>query len=143
MEIIDRVGRSLGLSDKNEEKEIVMSKKEELPNVQPEKDESPIQPPPSNISGHKVVDFNSVMSARDNLMTSNNTAKPLGKSKITTIRPIVFVRTFRSSSIWRRQVPNTRSVSSTSHWVRLMPSTATFSRSAKKFSYAHPKPLWS
>ena len=87
MEIIDRVGRSLGLSDKNEEKEIVMSKKEELPNVQSEKDESPIQPPPSNISGHKVVDFNSVMSARDNLMTNNNTAKPLGKSKITTIRP--------------------------------------------------------
>ena len=87
MEIVDKVSRSLGLSDKNEEKEIKMSTQEELSNAQPEQKESPIQPPPANMSGHKVVDFNSAISARDNLMTNNNTAKPLAKSKITTVRP--------------------------------------------------------
>ena len=87
MEIVDRVGRTLGLSDKEEEKVIAMSTQEELPNVQPEQQESPIQPPPANMSGHKVVDFNSAISARDNLMTNNNSAKPMAKSKITTIRP--------------------------------------------------------
>ena len=87
MEIIDKMSRTLGLSDKNEEKEIKMSTQEELSNAQPEKKESPIQPPPANMSGHKVVDFNSAISARDNLMTNNNTAKPLAKSKITTVRP--------------------------------------------------------
>lgn len=87
MEIVDKVSRTLGLSDKNEEKEIDMSKQDELPNTQPEQKESPIQPPPASMSGHKVVDFNSAISARENLMTNNNTAKPLAKSKITTIRP--------------------------------------------------------
>ena len=87
MEIIDRVSRTLGLSDKNEEKEIGMSKQEDLSSTQPEQKESPIQPPPANMSGHKVVDFNSAISARDNLMTNNNTAKPMVKSKITTVRP--------------------------------------------------------
>lgn len=87
MEIIDRVSRTLGLSDKNEEKVIGMDKQEELPNAQPEQKESPIQPPPANISAHKVVDFNSAISARENLMTNNNTAKAMVKSKITTVRP--------------------------------------------------------
>lgn len=87
MEIIDKMSRSLGLSDKNEEKEIGMSKQEEISNTQPEQNESPIQPPPASMSGHKIVDFNSAMTARENLMTNNNTAKPLAKSKITTIRP--------------------------------------------------------
>lgn len=87
MEIIDKVSRSLGLSDKDEEKVVKMSTKEELPNVQPEQ-ESPIQPPPASMSGHKVVDFNSAISARDNLMTNNNTTvKSMIKSKITTVRP--------------------------------------------------------
>ena len=86
MEIVDKVSRTLGLSEKDGEKEIKMSTKEELPNAQPEQEESPIQPPPN--SGHKVVDFNSAISARDNLMTNNNnTAKPMMKSKITTLRP--------------------------------------------------------
>ena len=87
MEIINRVTRSLGLSEKEGEKETTMSKKDELPNAQPEQNEPPIQPPPENLSGHKVVDFNSAMTARDNLMTNNNTAKPMVKSKITTVRP--------------------------------------------------------
>ena len=87
MDIIDKVSHSLGLSDK-EEKESKMSTKEELPNAQPEQKESPIQPPPANVSGHKVVDFNSAMSARENLMTNNNnTVKNIIKSKITTVRP--------------------------------------------------------
>ena len=87
MDIIDKVSHSLGLSDK-EEKESKMSTKEELPNAQPEQKESPIQPPPANVSGHKVVDFNSAMSARENLMTNNNnTVKSIIKSKITTVRP--------------------------------------------------------
>ena len=85
MEIVDRVSRTLGLSDENEEKVIKMDKQEELPQAQPEQKEPPIQPPP--VSGHKVVDFNSAISARENLMTNNNTAKPLAKSKITTVRP--------------------------------------------------------
>ena len=86
MEIVDKVSRTLGLSEKDGEKEVKMSTKEELPNAQPEQEESPIQPPPN--SGHKVVDFNSAISARDNLMTNNNnTAKPMMKSKITTLRP--------------------------------------------------------
>ncbi len=87
MEIIDRVSRTLGLSDENEEKVIKMDKLEELPQAQPEQNETPIQPPPANLSGHKVVDFSSAISARDDLMTNNNTAKPLAKSKITTVRP--------------------------------------------------------
>ena len=65
MEIIDKVSRSLGLSDKDEEKVVKMSTKEELPIEQPEQKESPIQPPPASMSGHKVV----------------------VKSKITTVRP--------------------------------------------------------
>lgn len=91
MEIIDKVSRSLGLIDKDEEKVIKMSTVEELPTEQPEETESPIQPPPASMSGHKVVDFNSAMTARDNLMTNNNnTAKAMIKSKITTIRPKSF-----------------------------------------------------
>lgn len=88
MDIIDKVSRSLGLSEKDEEKVIAMSTKEERPNAQPEQKESPIQPPPASMSGHKVVDFNSAMSARENLMTNNNsTVKSMIKSKITTVRP--------------------------------------------------------
>ena len=87
MEIIDRVSRSLGLSEKDEEKEVEMSKKDELQPQQPDKKDSPIQPPPANLSGHNVVDFNSAISARDNLMANNNTPKSMVKSKITTVRP--------------------------------------------------------
>ena len=87
MEIIDKVSRSLGLLEKNEEKVIKMSTKEELPIEQTEQQESPIQPPPTSISGPKVVDFNSAMSARDGLMSNNTTVKNIIKSKITTIRP--------------------------------------------------------
>ena len=87
MEIIDKVSRSLGLSSKDEEKEVEMSTNDELSNEQPDKNDLPIQPPPANLSGHKVVDFNSAMVARDNLMTNNTTAKSMTKSKITTVRP--------------------------------------------------------
>ena len=87
MEIIDKVSRSLGLLEKNEEKVIKMSTKEELPIEQTEQQESPIQPPPTSISGPKVVDFNSAMSARDGLMSNNTTVKNIIKSKITTVRP--------------------------------------------------------
>ena len=75
------------MSSKDEEKEVEMSTNDELSNVQPDKNDSPIQPPPTNLSGHKVVDFNSAMVARDNLMTNNTTAKSMTKSKITTVRP--------------------------------------------------------
>ena len=88
MEIIDRVSRTLGLSEKDEEKEVEMSKSDELQPPQPDKNDSPIKPPPANISGHNVVDFNSAISARDNLMANNNnTPKSMVKSKITTVRP--------------------------------------------------------
>lgn len=88
MEIIDKVSRSLGLSDKDEEKETEMNTKDELPQGQSEKKDSPIQPPPANLSGHNVVDFNSAIAARENLMTNNsNTAKSMVKAKITTVRP--------------------------------------------------------
>ncbi len=87
MEIIDKVSRSLGLSDKDEEKETEMSTKDELPAGQSEKNDSPIQPPPANLSGHNVVDFNSAIAARENLMTNNNNPKSMVKAKITTVRP--------------------------------------------------------
>lgn len=87
MEIIDRVSRSLGLSEKDEEKEVEMSKNDELQPPQSDKKDTPIQPPPANLSGHNVVDFNSAMSARDNLMSNNNAPKTMVKSKITTVKP--------------------------------------------------------
>lgn len=86
MEIIDRVSRSLGLSNKEEEKDVDMSTPEELHIPQPEQQEPPIQPPPANPPGRNVIDFNSV--TRDNFMTNNdNNPKNMVKSKITTIRP--------------------------------------------------------
>ena len=89
MEIIDKFSRTLGLSDKDKEKEIDMGTKEELQTPQPEQNEQPIQPPPATPAGHNVLDFNSAIAARDrdNLMTNNNTAKPTTKAKITTVRP--------------------------------------------------------
>ncbi|MBR4904994.1 MAG: cell division protein SepF [Selenomonadaceae bacterium] len=87
MEIIDKFSRTLGLSDKEGEKETQMRITEELQTEQPEQQEPPIQSPHS---GHNVVDFNSAIAARDNLMTNNNTAKPMIKTKITTVRPKSF-----------------------------------------------------
>ena len=84
MEIIDKVSRSLGLSNKDGEKEVEMGKNEELHTPQPE-NEPPITPPPASMSGHNVIDFNSA--TRDNFMTNNTAAKPMEKSKITTVRP--------------------------------------------------------
>ncbi|MBR4151418.1 MAG: cell division protein SepF [Selenomonadaceae bacterium] len=92
MEIIDKFSRTLGLVDKEGEREISMSKIEELHPVQSEQTEEsepPIQPSPT--MGHNVVDFNSAIAARENLMTNNNnTAKPMVKTKITTVRPKTF-----------------------------------------------------
>ena len=85
MEIIDRVSRTLGLSEKDEEKETEPGKPEELQPTQPDTKDPPIQPPPPT-PGRNVVDFNSAISARDNLMANNNTPK-ITKSKITTIKP--------------------------------------------------------
>ena len=90
MKIIDRVSKTLGLSEKDEGQK-TESKKEELQTPQSEEEkEPPIQPPPPPPSGHKVVDFNSAIAARESFMTDNNTAKPMAKSKITTIRPKSF-----------------------------------------------------
>ncbi|MBR0060642.1 MAG: cell division protein SepF [Selenomonadaceae bacterium] len=89
MEIIDKVSRTLGLADKEDEA-APASKPEESPTEQPEQTEPPIQPPPAK-QGHNVVDFNSAMAARDNLMTNNNIpTKPMVKTKITTVRPKTF-----------------------------------------------------
>lgn len=89
MEIIDRVSRSLGLSNQNEEKEVDMSTTEELHIPQTEQREQPVQPPPANPAGRNVIDFNSV--TRDNFMTNNNNnPNSMIKSKITTIRPKSF-----------------------------------------------------
>ena len=89
MEIIDKVSRTLGLANKEEEA-APASTPEESPTEQPEQKEPPIQPPPAT-SGHNVVDFNSAMAARDNLMTNNNIpTKPMVKTKITTVRPKSF-----------------------------------------------------
>ncbi len=87
MEIIDKFSRTLGL-DKDFEKESEIP--EELPKEQPEQNEMPIQPPPANMTGHNVVDFNSAIAARENLMTNNNPTKPMVKTKITTVRPKTF-----------------------------------------------------
>ena len=91
MKIIDRMSRSLGLSDEDEETKSEMTTKDELQQTQPEKNDTPIQPPPVQPTGHNVVDFNSAIAARENLMTTNNNnIKPLIKSKITTVRPKTF-----------------------------------------------------
>jgi len=85
MKIIDRVSKGLGLSD-NDEQESDMSTKNETTTPQAEPKETPIQPPPASTAEHKIIDFNSAM--RDNFMTNENTtAKPMVKSKITTVRP--------------------------------------------------------
>ena len=96
MEIIDKFSRTLGLSNHDDEKiSEPVAKKEEPPvTPQPEQPkEPPIQPPPrqSNAAGHNIIDFNSV--ARDSFMindNSNNNAKNMVKSKITTVRPKSF-----------------------------------------------------
>ena len=93
MKIIDRMSRTLGLSDEqDEEKESDMTTKDELQTPQPERVDAPIQPPPVQPTGHNVVDFNSAIAARENLMSNNtnNTIKPLVKSKITTVKPKTF-----------------------------------------------------
>ncbi|MBR4383087.1 MAG: hypothetical protein IKP64_05965, partial [Selenomonadaceae bacterium] len=72
MKIIDKMSRSLGLSDEqDEEKKPDMTTQDELQNQQPETNDAPIQPPPVTPTGHNVVDFNSAIAARENLM--NNT----------------------------------------------------------------------
>ena len=84
MEIIDKFSRTLGLVDKETETT------EELPKEQLEQNETPIQSPPPNMTGHNVVDFNSARAARDNLMTNNTPTRPMVKTKITTVRPKSF-----------------------------------------------------
>lgn len=83
MEIIDKFSRTLGLDKESETAG-------ELPKEQPEQNETPIQPPPPNMTGHNVVDFNSARAARDNLMTNNTPTRPMVKTKITTVRPKSF-----------------------------------------------------
>lgn len=88
MEIIDKFSRTLGLADKEDADAPANPPDEQA--AQPEQQEPPIQPPPAT-SGHNVVDFNSAMAARDNLMTNNNIpTKPMVKTKITTVRPKTF-----------------------------------------------------
>ena len=89
MKIIDKMSRTLGLSDdQDEEKKPDMTTTDELQT--PETNDAPIQPPPVPPTGHNVVDFNSAIAARENLMTNNNNIKPLTKSKITTVKPKTF-----------------------------------------------------
>lgn len=89
MEIIDRFSRTLGLSEQGEGKSVESTDNQVEPQAapsQPEPEVPPIQPPPASMAEHKVIDFNTA--ARDSLMNNNNnTAKPLAKSKITTVRP--------------------------------------------------------
>ena len=57
MKIIDKMSRSLGLSDnQDEEKKPEMTTTDELQNQQPETNEPPIQPPPVTPTGHNVND---------------------------------------------------------------------------------------
>lgn len=84
MEIIDRVSKRLGLSE-NEENNEDMITQDDQQAPQTESKETPIQPPPVTATEHKVIDFNSAM--RDDFMANNNTAKPMGKSKIMGVCP--------------------------------------------------------
>ena len=90
MKIIDKVSQTFGLSGKDEDKESEIDAKEDSQAPQSEQNESPIQPPPATPTGRNVVDFNSAIAAKENFMTDNNTAKPMAKSKITTINPKTF-----------------------------------------------------
>ena len=147
MEIIDKVSRTLGLADKEDEA-APASKPEESPTEQPEQTEPPIQPPPAK-QGHNVVDFNSAMAARDNLMTNNNIpTKPMVKTKITTVRPKTFDEDAKIiADCLREDIPVIvnleETAPSTSRSARLMPLTAMSSRSARQSLFAHPKPSWS
>lgn len=87
MEIIDKFSRSLGLSDKDDDKVVKLPTQETPADSPPEQQAPPppIQPPPVS-PGRNVIDFNSA--ARDSLMTNNNNnPKSMVKSKITTVRP--------------------------------------------------------
>lgn len=84
MKIIDRVSKGLGLSE-DEEKSADMTIQDDQQIPQNEPRETPIQPQPATQTEHKVIDFNSA--TRDNFMANNNTAKPMGKSKIMGVCP--------------------------------------------------------
>lgn len=89
MKIIDKFNETFGLSEKDEEIPD-MNTNDELQTPQPDNIETPIQPSPASNAGHNVVDFNSVMAARESLMSNNSNNKPLVKSKITTVKPKSF-----------------------------------------------------
>ena len=89
MKIIDKFNETFGLSEKDEETVTDMSTNDELRTPQLEQNDAPIQPPPASTAGHNVVDFNSAIAARDNLMTNNNNNN-LVKSRITTMEPKSF-----------------------------------------------------
>ena len=90
MKIIDKFNETFGLSERNEETVTDMNTNDELQTPQLDNIEPPIQPPPANNAGHNVVDFNSAIAARENLMSNNSNNKPLVKSKITTVKPKSF-----------------------------------------------------
>ena len=79
MDILERLCRTFGFFNEEEEKEIDKQDNENPQAPQPEPKEKPVQ----NFDGHNVLNFNSAASNRE----GNSPRQKLVKSKITTIKP--------------------------------------------------------
>lgn len=103
MGIMDKVSRTFGLSDDEDEKMTESTAKEELqaPNFEPPK-ENPAPPTGGGYAGHNVLDFNSAMAQRNDSMPRTNT---LVKSKITTVRPTSFDDAQTVANCLRDKIP--------------------------------------
>lgn len=105
MGIMDKVSKTFGLSNDEEEKTAESTAKEELqaPNFEPPK-ENPSPPQGGGFSGHNVLDFNSAMSQRENPSSMPRT-NTLVKSKITTVRPTSFDDAQTVANCLRDKIP--------------------------------------
>lgn len=91
------INKIFGVSDKDEEKELEAAEKEE---AQPSNFEQVIEPSPSPAYvGRNVVDFNSMVSNRE------NSASTFTKSKITTIKPKDFSDAQTVANCLRDKIP--------------------------------------
>ena len=97
---MDKVSKTFGLSNEEEEKMTDSGAKEELqaPNFEPPKETAS----QGGYVGHNVVDFNSAMAQRNDSMPRTNT---LVKSKITTVRPTSFDDAQTVANCLRDKIP--------------------------------------
>ena len=104
MGIMDKMGRTFGLTGGDEEKELEMQEKEELTAPNFEQKESPSAGQSTGYVGRNVVDFSSAMASRDNSSTMMRTAT-MTKSKITTVKPTSFDDAQTVANCLRDKIP--------------------------------------